>query len=101
MDRIVGERVAEERKRKGIVQKAMAAAMGISQPQLSLLERAERGWTVDQLCNAAAVLGVEPGELMTARASLDPAEAAVLAALRSGDPLQAMSALTAALAGKR
>lgn len=75
--------------------------MGIAQPHLSNLEKGLRGWTVEQLVKAAACLDVDPGELMTESSALNQEEAAVVDALRAGDPVQVMTAVAAAMGRMR
>lgn len=97
----VGRRVVEFRRRRGITQVQLADMMGIAQPHLSNLEKGLRGWTVEQLVKAAACLDVDPGELMTESSALNQEEAAVVDALRAGDPVQVMTAVAAAMGRMR
>lgn len=71
---MVGRRVAEERTRRGISQRAMAREMGISAPRLSQLESGE-AWTVATLCDAARV---QPSELMREQEALRDEERRVI-----------------------
>lgn len=89
---MVGRRVAEERTRRGISQRAMAREMGISAPRLSQLESGE-AWTVATLCDAARVIGVQQSELMREQEALRDEERRVIDLLRSGNLPAAMIAL--------
>ena len=89
---MVGRRVAEERTRRGISQRAMAREMGISAPRLSQLESGE-AWTVATLCDAARVIGVQPSELMREQEALRDEERRVIDLLRSGNLPASMIAL--------
>lgn len=97
----VGRRVVEVRRTRGITQVQLADMMGIAQPHMSNLEKGLRGWTVEQLVKAAACLDVDPGELMTESSALNQEEAAVVDALRAGDPVQVMTAVAAAMGRMR
>lgn len=92
VDALVGRRVAEERLRRGLSQRAMAALMGLSAPRLSQLESGE-AWTVSLLCDAARALGVQPEDIMQDSPRVSADEARILDALRAGKLSEAMIAL--------
>lgn len=98
---IIGRRVVEVRRERRITQAQLAGLMGVTQPHLSNLEKGQRGWTVEQLVNAASTLDVDPCDLMTETAKLNHEEAAVVSALRAGDPVQVMTAVAAAMGHMR
>lgn len=98
IDTMVGRRVAEERSKIKMSQRALAAKMDIAGPHLSNLEKGLRGWTCAQLVRAADAMGIDPCQLLTQPAGLDPTEHALVMALRSSDPVSAAVAFSAALA---
>lgn len=98
---MIGRRVAEERKRLGLSQRAAAAEMDIAAPHLSNLEKGLRGWTCAQLVQAAEVLNVEPADLLRERVELNHDEAEVIRALRSGDAAAILAAASSAIARSR
>lgn len=61
---IVGCLLANSRKRKGLDQAKVAAAMGLSQASWSRIERGETALSVDQLHRAAEVLGENTWEVL-------------------------------------
>lgn len=60
----VGERAHTLMFRRRLTQVAVAPLMGTSQANLSRKLRGEVVWTVEDLVRIAAVLDVEPGELL-------------------------------------
>jgi transcriptional regulator with XRE-family HTH domain len=64
VNRYVGEQVRKARKRRGMRQGELAARLGVSRAWVSLAEAGSRGLSAVRLVAVAAVLGVQPGDLL-------------------------------------
>jgi transcriptional regulator with XRE-family HTH domain len=64
LSRLVGANVRAARKARGIRQKTLAAAIGISRPQLSRRELGIDGIKVGELLRLAAALDLDAGSLL-------------------------------------
>lgn len=61
---LLGERLAEARRAKGLSQEAFANAMGLHRTYAGMIERGERNVTVINLLRACTALGIRPGDLL-------------------------------------
>lgn len=57
-------RIRAVRKERGVSQRELARALGVSQSTLSRIERGERRVSVDRLVAIARALGVRPSDMM-------------------------------------
>lgn len=95
----VGARVAELRKVRGVSQRALADALGISQPNVVFREQGKTPWSVFDIVVTAEALACAPADLLPTypapRPSLDlsPDELALIYAARRGAMLEASKAL--------
>lgn len=62
---LLGARVRELRKERGLTQKALGELLGVTHVAVSYLESGTNGCTLDRLVRYAKALGVEPSELVT------------------------------------
>lgn len=62
----VGQRIREQRKRAGWTQEALAATIGCSKSQLSLMESDERTVSLERASQIEHALGITDGSLVTA-----------------------------------
>lgn len=60
----IGARIAEHRRAAGMTQTEFAARLGVSHSRISDIERGRGRVTVFTLARIAAVLGIEPAELV-------------------------------------
>ena len=67
MDKIqmIGIRIAEIRKQKGLTQEALAGKMGVSPKYLSSIERGKENPTLKMLVNLADTLEIDLGQIFT------------------------------------
>ncbi len=67
MDKIqmIGIRIAEIRKQKGLTQEALAGKMGVSPKYLSSIERGKENPTLKMLVNLADTLDIDLGQIFT------------------------------------
>jgi transcriptional regulator with XRE-family HTH domain len=72
--KMIGVRIAEVRKKKGMTQKKLAEKMGISPTYLSSIERGKENPTLDMLIILAKSLGVDLGVIFTLPQIEDPAK---------------------------
>jgi putative transcriptional regulator len=63
-NQITGKLIREARKRAGLRQHQLAAAVGVSRPSIVQYERGGRPVSVDVLAKIANALGVRPAALM-------------------------------------
>ena len=65
MDKIqmIGIRIAEIRKQKGLTQEALAGKMGVSPKYLSSIERGKENPTLKMLVNLADTLEIDLGQM--------------------------------------
>ena len=63
MKRLIGGRIGELRKQKGITQEELAGKMGISPKYLSSIERGKENPTLNTLINLAQSLNIQISEL--------------------------------------
>lgn len=62
---VVGKVLGYLRDQKGLGQKDLADAMGVTQPTLSRIENGQSALTVDQLALAASILKVSSDQILT------------------------------------
>ena len=60
----IGQNIASERLKKGITQAQLARAAGVSQPNLSAIEKGRRDMTIATLRRISAALGVSAARLL-------------------------------------
>jgi transcriptional regulator with XRE-family HTH domain len=63
---LVGGVLVKQRENRGLDQGSMAKSMGLSQSTWSRIERGESALTIDHLATSARILGIRPGEILTA-----------------------------------
>lgn len=64
VEELLAERISREREQRGLSQAELARRAGISQSNLTRLERGERGFTVSTLAKIAAGLRMTPADLL-------------------------------------
>jgi len=62
---MIGIRIAEIRKQKGLTQEALAGKMGVSPKYLSSIERGKENPTLKMLVNLADTLDIDLGQIFT------------------------------------
>jgi len=62
---MIGIRIAEIRKQKGLTQEALAGKMGVSPKYLSSIERGKENPTLKMLVNLADTLEIDLGQIFT------------------------------------
>lgn len=62
--RVFGANLRRLRRTGGLTQEQLAEATGLDRSYVSLLENAHCNVSLDNICKIAAVLGVEPHELL-------------------------------------
>lgn len=61
----IGTVVREERTRRKLKQRDLAARMGVTQALVSQLEKGQIGWSVDRLVAVATTLGMTPEAILS------------------------------------
>src|SRR3954454_222783 len=74
IDRLVGSRVRQRRMQRGMSQEQLAAALGITVPQLQKYEKGVNRIGASRLHKIAGLLGVPIGALFEAHAGAQPRE---------------------------
>lgn len=59
-----GQRVKEERKKKGFSQEKLAEIAGVHRTYIGMIERAEKNITLENIEKIAKALGKNPGDLL-------------------------------------
>jgi len=59
-----GERVKEERRKKGLSQERLAEIAGVHRTYIGMIERGEKNITLENIEKIAKALGKEPGDLL-------------------------------------
>lgn len=59
-----GEKVREERKKKGLSQEQLAEKAGVHRTYIGMIERAEKNITLENIEKIAKALGKNPGDLL-------------------------------------
>lgn len=72
VDMIIGRKIAIARINKSISGKQMAAALGISGPQLSNIEAGKTGTSIENLLAVAKILDVGISDILPNRIEYDP-----------------------------
>lgn len=108
---IIGRLLAVQRDRLNLDQATVAAAVGVTQPTWSRIERGESAISVDQLRRACNRLGLVPGQLLnqadSAKAQLERQGISVVESADDTDKalaflgLAALAALIVGLASKK
>jgi len=69
---MIGNRIGELRKQKGLTQEKLAEKMGVSPKYLSSIERGKENPTLDMIINLAQSMNIEIAELFTSIEVEDP-----------------------------
>jgi transcriptional regulator with XRE-family HTH domain len=64
--RLMGERIRENRKAKGLSQEKLAALAGVHRTYIGMIERGEKNLTIKSLCRVCRALKVAPSEIVSA-----------------------------------
>jgi transcriptional regulator with XRE-family HTH domain len=59
-----GDKVREERHKKGLSQEELAARAGVHRTYIGMIERAEKNITLSNIEKIAKALGIKPSELI-------------------------------------
>jgi len=94
-------RIKEARAAKGLVQRDVAKAIGMSQPYYAQIERGERRLTTDIQIKIANALGVNPADLVDFDAPDESDEEILIKAFRSLSPERRQGWLDMAQAATR